>query len=200
MYYYHLWIAIHPFSATYQGPGSQGQQCKQKCTDLPLPSYHLQLFRHQDIPKPAKRCNLCSMSWLCLSSFSSCEMPTTPAPERHLVRCLNHINPLRSMWRAKGSTLSPSQTPSSLPCPYRLKPSHPSEEAQFSDLDLWSSSFGLYPEITTTGVCRKVDQPVNRQLSFHHQLNSPQQTSTKSTSLLTPHQSISPFSPQSSSN
>lgn len=45
-------------------------------------------------------------------------------------------------------------------------------------------------------VCRKVDQPVNKQLCFHHQLNSPQQTSTKSTSPLTPHQSISPLNHQ----
>lgn len=82
MYYYHLWIAIHPFSATYQGPGSQGQQCKQKCTDLPLPSYLLQLFRHQDIPKPAKRCNLCPGS------------ASVPSPR---ARCLQH-QLLRGTW------------------------------------------------------------------------------------------------------
>lgn len=76
-----------------------------------------------------------------------------------LIRCLNHLNQILSLWSHSGSTLSNAQPR------YSVKKTH------FNH---------LYPKCITINEDRNVDQAINRVLPYSSIPFSPQKTSTKS--------------------
>ena len=138
-------------------------------SDFPLPTT-LSIFSRgsQGVSRPAQRHSPPSVSWVFLGASYQRDVPWTPYQG----------GVQEALWLGAGATPSSSSHcggAAALPwappeCrafhPFsKGEPSHPTEEAHFSRLYLWSCSFGHYQKLVTIGQSRNKDWLLNRELN-----------------------------------
>lgn len=140
------------------------------CENLSIRLLPLIWFRvtGADKPRPPSLPTTSSSSSMGTPELLTQEMPIIVV----LVRWLNPLSWLLSVWRRSISALSPSQMTPQLTCV--CETSYPSEKANFHCLHLWSDSFGHYPELliieaegrstkfTATLLCAALFTPTDR--------------------------------------
>lgn len=149
---------IHPFSASYLG-----HQYELRCSALSVPSHSLQPGWHRDVPRPAKRCNLCvlGLPWGFLPLGHDWNASPRRCPEGILVSYPSHCCRLLAL-------LLNDWTPYPI---FKVKPRHCLEETHSHHLNPGSQPSGHYPDLMGINKGRNDNWPVNEQHCFHTQLS-----------------------------